>query len=122
MDEQDIQDEKLLHRKMTHSMIGYKFDVIHQPGSDFGGSLIWKSVPPSRLLAEPSWTFSNPSWLTLFVLCGQCAFVSNQGDAISRRSFSPCSGLEFGAEIPSNLPICSVLTSIALAITNQLTP
>ena len=44
------------------------------------------------------------------------------GDAISRRSFSACSGLALGEAIPSNLAICSALTSIAFAITNQFTP
>ena len=32
---QDKQDEKLLHRKLTRSMIGCAFEVIHELGSGF---------------------------------------------------------------------------------------
>ncbi len=34
-DRQDKQDEKLLHRKLTRSMIGCACEVIHELGSGF---------------------------------------------------------------------------------------
>ena len=42
MDRQDKQDEKLLHRKLTGSMIGCAFEVIHELGSGFLESLFKK--------------------------------------------------------------------------------
>ena len=39
-DRQDKQDETLLHRKLTRSMIGCVFEVIHEPGSGFRESLL----------------------------------------------------------------------------------
>ena len=41
-DRQDKQDEKLLHRKLTGSMIGCTFEVIHELGSGFLESLLKK--------------------------------------------------------------------------------
>ena len=35
MDRQDKQDKKLLQGKLTGSMIGCVFEVIHEPGSGF---------------------------------------------------------------------------------------
>ena len=42
IDRQDKQDEKLLHRKLTGSMIGCTFEVIHELGSGFWESLLKK--------------------------------------------------------------------------------
>ena len=42
MDRQDKQDEKLLHRKLTRSMIGCACEVIHELGSGFLESLLKK--------------------------------------------------------------------------------
>ena len=39
---QDKQDEKLLHRKLTGSMIGCACEVIHELGSGFLESLLKK--------------------------------------------------------------------------------
>ena len=39
-DRQDKQYETLLHRKLTRSMIGCVFEVIHEPGSRFWESLL----------------------------------------------------------------------------------
>ena len=39
-DRQDKQDETLLHRKLTRSMIGCVFEVIHERGSGFWESLL----------------------------------------------------------------------------------
>ena len=104
MDEQEIQDEKPLHREMTHSIIRYRFGVIHQPGSDLGGILDVEICSPFPTFGGTLLSLLQPLVVNSFFLCGQCSVVSNQGEAISNRSFSPCSGLEFGAEIPSNLP------------------
>ena len=41
-DRQDKQDEKLLHRKPTRSMIGCAFEVMHELGSGFLESLLKK--------------------------------------------------------------------------------
>ena len=42
MDRQDKQDEKLLHRKLTGSMIGCACEVIQELGSGFLESLLKK--------------------------------------------------------------------------------
>ncbi len=92
-DEQDKEDETLLHRKGTRSMIGWAFEDIHAPGSGFFGVLVqqWARVKLKRLKPPPNpscpsmqidlfaleaetkrreWkgVTSCPSWITPFLL------------------------------------------------------
>ena len=61
IDRQDRQDEKLLHRKLTGSMIGCACEVIHEPWERVFGILVQEKVMIELKTLKP---LTRPSCLS----------------------------------------------------------